>query len=293
MPLAEAAKELNRHCPFCNDLLTPYPYDYHIGGRDVRQWLFKEFHGCEAERLATIKAQAQAQAAARAAQLSEYEAMLKRAGLVGWLGRATFENYETRPDWPESAEVKSKVMAYCAGLVDGTIPRSQNWLILCGSFGGGKSHLAAAVVHEMLNAGQRPACFRSWPAYLERIKASWEREKRGGYRDDDGPTETESDIAGELQNGKVIVIDDLDKKAATEWTKSTLYSVINHRYNAELPTILTFNYGPGEVDPHAPGRSVLETYLGRAVIDRVIGAADSIIEFNGPSYRSGMTWGKK
>jgi hypothetical protein len=50
------------------------------------------------------------------------------------------------------------------------------------------------------------------------------------------------------------------------------------------------NYGPGDVDAAAPGRLALEAYLGRAVLDRVIGAAFDVIEFSGPSYRSGMKY---
>ena len=219
--------------------------------------------------------------------------MLRRAGLVGWLGRATFDNFNIRADWPESADIKSRVMAYCAGLIDDTLPKSRNWLILCGNYGNGKSHLAAAIIQHTFII-KRPSYFRVWPAYLERIKASWERERHTSYDDsEDGPAETEADIARELQVGKVVAIDDLDKKMATEWTKSTLYSVLNHRYNAELPTILTFNYGPGETDPKAPGRSALEAYLGRAVLDRVIGATYDIIEFTGPSFRSGVTFGAR
>lgn len=286
-----AAREFNRHCPYCHALLIPYPYDYTIGGRDIRQWIFREVHGCAEETAARVAAQATRDAQVRAQAQADYEARLKRAGLVGWLGRATFDNYTLRADWPGSADVKRQVMNYCTGLIDDTLPRSRNWLILCGSYGSGKSHLAAAIIRNMFLV-KHPSYFRVWPAYLERIKASWERERRVFDDSDDGPQETESDIARELQNGKVVVIDDLDKKVATEWTKSTLYSVLNHRYNAELPTILTFNYGPGEADPQAPGRAALEQYLGRAVLDRVIGATYDIIEFNGPSYRSGMMMGQ-
>ena len=87
-------------------------------------------------------------------------------------------------------------------------------------------------------------------------------------------------------------IDDLDKKdpGRSGWAREELYTVLNHRYNAQLPTILTFNYAPVEADPNAPGRLRLERYLGRALVDRVIGAAFDVVAFDGPSYRSGVPW---
>lgn len=288
----QAAFELNRHCPYCGQLLTPYPYDYQIGGRDIRQWLFRDTHGCPPECEAQVSDKVQLDRETREKGEAQIQAMLRRVGLIGWLGRATFDNFELRPDWPEAVEVKSRAMAYCTGLINDTLPRSKNWLILYGNVGGGKSHLAAAIIQHMYLL-KPPSYFRVWPDYLDRIKASWNRERYSSDSSDDSGTETEADIARELQNGKVVVIDDLDKKAATEWTKSTLYSVLNYRYNAELPTILTFNYGLAESDPKAPGRLALEAYLGRAVLDRVIGATFDIIEFTGPSYRSKVIMGAK
>lgn len=169
-----------------------------------------------------------------------------------------------------------------------------NWLILYGQYGNGKSHLAAAVIREALahgwttpSTGSGRGCyFRVWTEYLKRLQASWKP------RPDDLEAEAEADIVAELQDGRLVVIDDLDKKDPTVWTRGVLYGVLNYRYNAELPTILTFNFGPDDADPRAPGRLALEEYLGRASLDRLIGAACDVIEFGGPSFRSGVTWQK-
>ena len=87
------------------------------------------------------------------------------------------------------------------------------------------------------------------------------------------------------------MIDDLDKRSATEWSREVLFSVVNERYNKGVPTVLTFNHGPGDRDPKAPGRLALATYLGEAVLDRIVGAAFDVIDFDGPSYRSGVKYG--
>jgi DNA replication protein DnaC len=150
----------------------------------------------------------------------------------------------------------------------------------------GKSHLAAAAIHEALNAGWTNCYFRVWPEYLRRLQVSWNRPK-----DDNGEWigESEADITEEFQKGRLIVIDDLDKRQPTDWSRSVLYTALNHRYNAQLPTILTFNFGPDHVDPKAPGRMALENYLGGAIFDRLLQSVFDVIEFNGPSYRSGVT----
>jgi DNA replication protein DnaC len=212
----------------------------------------------------------------------EWQAALERAGLLGWLAEATFDAYQYRDDWAQAGECRQQVREYAAALLDGGT--GQSWLILHGGYGTGKSHLAAALARTLLEHGWRHVYFRVWPEYLDRIKASWERSKRGE------PGETEEQIASELQRGRLVVIDDLDKQPPTEWAKKTLYTVLNHRYNLKLPTVLTFNYGPQDADPKAVGRLALAEYLGEAVLDRVIEAAFNVVEFDGPSYRSGVQW---
>lgn len=53
----------------------------------------------------------------------------------------------------------------------------------------------------------------------------------------------------------VLVVDDLGAAKATEWTEEVNYRLINHRYEAEKPTLITSN--------------VLPSQLGQALGDRV------------------------
>lgn len=94
-----------------------------------------------------------------------------------------------------------------------------------------------------------------------------------------------------MQRGRLVVIDDIDKaRDPSGWARETLYTILNYRYDARLPTVLTFNYAPGEVDPDAPGCLMLERFMTRAVIDRVLGAKWEAMDFDGPSYRSTVVW---
>lgn len=251
------------------------------GWRGGEKWYWPDEHNCEAERIAR---EALATQAAVQALTLEQQAICKRlkdAGLIGWLGEATFANYSARDDWAGAEEVYRRAMAYTKTICGGN--REKPFLLLCGQVGNGKSHLAASAIHYFLDKEWKRCYFRVWPDYLARIQATFNR-------DEDTPGETEEEIVAELQQGEIIVIDDLDKRKPSDWVRGVLFSVLNHRYNKALPTILTLNYGPGDVDPKARGRLILEEYMGRAVLDRVIGAAFDVIEFSGPSYRSGLSY---
>lgn len=275
----QAAIDLDKKCPHCGAYLAPTEIDNPLRpGRKLRIW--PEEHGCKPEaRARHLQAQEDAKAAAER-KAAEYEASLLKAGLIGWLGKATLDSFIPRPDWPEAKEVKRRAAAYVEAVM--SMQAESVFLVLCGQFGNGKSHLAAAVIRQFIDAGWRNCYFRNWSEYLQRIQATFNR------KDEDG--ETEEQIIAELQKGSIVAIDDLDKRKPSEWVRSVLYPVLNHRYNAGLPTILTFNYMPDDKDPAAPGRIALEAYLGRAVIDRVIGGSFDVIEFSGPSYRSGVKW---
>lgn len=287
---ARAAIELDHRCPYCNALLIPELRTFDLpllrnGKRTIYIW--PDCHGCPEESAALSDRAIKADVAQTNQQRMASIRTLDRAGLIGWLAEASLDNYAIRQEWPESQAALDRVSAYASALIAGTLGEKK-WLILHGDFGMGKSHLAAAVIHEAIKAEWGQVYFRVWPEYLRRLQASWSRTKDDYTGEWIG--ESEAAITEELQSGKLIVIDDLDKKAPTDWTRSVLFTALNRRYNVGLPTILTFNYGPADADPKAPGRLALASYLGEAILDRLIQSAFDVIEFDGPSYRSGVKW---
>ena len=279
MPAEEAAKILDQHCQFCDQLLVPTFLTPTVAGKMRYLTIWPEC-GCAQSMTYRTALKKSEQAAREKAGLELYQAKLRKAGLIGWLAGATFGNYKPRPDWPAATKCKERVQVYGMSFLDGDLPVGKNWLILFGDYGLGKSHLGAAIIREAIDAGMQNVYFRVWPEYLKRLQATFNNNNSDG--------ETEQEISAELQQGQLVVIDDLDKRQPSEWVKGTLYEVLNYRYNHGLPTVLTFNYGPDDVAAKAPGRLALEDYLGRAVIDRLIGAAYDMVEFVGPSYRSGI-----
>lgn len=273
-----AAQEIGRHCEYCGALLIPRFETFEVIGKNRSMMLWPECH-CPEAQAHVEKVQHEIEEAKKKAKMDAYEYLLDKTGLIGWLGQATFENYLKRVDFEDSVKCKAQVVEYANSFLNGE--SGDQWLILYGDYGTGKSHLAAAVIRAAIDNGQQHVYFRIWPEYLERLKATFDRQNEC--------EETQAQITAELRNGNLVVIDDLDKSLPTDWMRGVLYTVLNYRYNEQLPTILTFNYGPLDVSSKAPGRLALEEYLGRAIIDRILERA-TLVEFSGPSYRSGIEW---
>jgi len=262
-------------CPYCG---TEHPPTVlHIPGTpgDGRwlqdtppriQIVERERCGCPAEIAALRVEQAKADLARRAFEGRQWSQALQVAGLVGWMATATFENY--RAENHSQRIQKTQAEAYTENLLAGNLG-DQPWLVFYGPFGTGKTHLAAAIIHDAMRVGWRKCRLAVWTEYIERIKATF---------DGDGNTD---DVLAELRDGQLVCIDDIDKQKPTDWTAERLYSVLNHRYNHLLPTILTFNRPPDEMAP----------WLGMALIDRLLEVQYQTVQFNGRSYRSDTAWG--
>lgn len=280
----QIAAERGVICPHCGGLRVPVVKEIELPHKGITRptVLWPRLHGCEeeADYLARQK---------RAQELEEWRAQMHRAGLTGRLAEATFDSFTERADWTGAMECKHKVMAFMQATLSGET-KGKSWLILHGNYGTGKSHLAAAAVRHALAAGRERCYFRNWITYLNRFKATWDRSKRGELQG-----ETEDAIIREVKFGDLVVIDDLDKREYGDYFLSILYDILNDRWNEERPTIITLNYGPQDTeqngrDPNAPGRLMLERYLGRPVIDRLVDAAFDVVKFDGPSHRSGLKW---
>lgn len=98
-------------------------------------------------------------------------------------------------------------------------------LLLCGSVGTGKSFLAAAIANELINQGT-PCLMTNFSRIISRVS-----EKFGGdqkYLDD-------------LNRFDLLIIDDLGSERNTEFTWEKVMNVVDARYRAGLPLIITTN----------------------------------------------------
>lgn len=75
----------------------------------------------------------------------------------------------------------------------------------------------------------------------------------------------------------LLVLDDLGAAKGTEWNEEVNYRLINHRYENELPTLVTSNVAPPD----------LVADLGGRVASRLVEMADRVV-LRGPDRRLGI-----
>lgn len=103
-------------------------------------------------------------------------------------------------------------------------------LYIEGTNGTGKTHLAAAIALQLIGEGIPVICKTSGDL-LQDIKKSFDTE---GVR--------EHEVLDIYKKVDLLIIDDLGKEQCTDWGMSTLYSILNDRYEDMKPTIITTNY---------------------------------------------------
>jgi len=119
----------------------------------------------------------------------------------------------------------------------------EGWLLFTGTYGCGKTHLAVAIAHEVLRRGQS-ALFVVTPDLLDHLRAAF------------GPSsETSFDERFEtVRQTPLLIMDDFGSQSATPWAKEKLFQLLNHRYTAQLPTVITTNLRLSEIEPRLRSR---------------------------------------
>ena len=56
------------------------------------------------------------------------------------------------------------------------------------------------------------------------------------------------DLFESVRTCALLVLDDLGTQSSTAWAQEKLFQVLNHRYNARLPTVVTTNHRLEELD---------------------------------------------
>lgn len=154
-----------------------------------------------------------------------------------------FETFTARPGTAKAIAAARAVVA-C----------ERDGLVLCGNPGTGKTHLAVAMLAERLRAwlemypdeaidrvvdgyavvSRRPPLtvrLVSVPSFLDLL--------RSRIRFADAVDPLPDLIAADL-----LVLDDLGREKVTDWASERLYVLVNERYNAMRPTVVTSNYPP-------------------------------------------------
>ncbi len=158
---------------------------------------------------------------------------LERLSNLGSLSRFTFASLvpggrDGESDWFRAASVGARAFA----------AEPAGWLVFSGPSGCGKTHLAAAVANTRIDLGE-PALFMVVPDLLDHLRASYDAtDEEMGF----------GQLFEQIRTAPLLLLDDIDAAAGTPWAREKLFQVVNHRYNAELPTVFTCTARPQQLD---------------------------------------------
>jgi DNA replication protein DnaC len=105
-------------------------------------------------------------------------------------------------------------------------------LIYVGPTGSGKTHLATAVLIELIDRYRVRGRFVECTSFLQELQSSF----------DPRSPASKHELLDPVVRAEVLVLDELGGQKPTAWVQDVLYHVINTRYIEQRPTLFTTNY---------------------------------------------------
>jgi DNA replication protein DnaC len=174
----------------------------------------------------------------------------------------TFEAFDLRRD--ELPVEAASSLAHAKALAEAFAADPRGWLVLNGPYGCGKTHLAAAIANHRMKLHHERAMFVVVPDFLDYLRAAFSPNSL-----------TSLDVRFEdVRRASLLILDDLGTESATPWAREKLFQLLNFRYVAHLPTIITSSTPVENQDERLASR-MLDT------------SRCTIVTILAPSYRGG------
>lgn len=172
--------------------------------------------------------------------------------------RATLKGFDPFDD-VQRAGFK-RVCRWANAVKDGKTP----WMVISGSWGTGKSHLACAALNSLRDAKGLNVRF---VACVDLVRAI-----QGTYRNKDGEGVSEAKVTADLAQLDVLCLDDVAADPSAFESK-LLTRILDARYRNDKPTLIVTNLGIEEVNGR---QSKFDEYVGPLVASRVRECADYV-----------------
>ncbi|TEU17888.1 MAG: AAA family ATPase [Dehalococcoidia bacterium] len=140
----------------------------------------------------------------------------------------------------------------------------EGWLIFQGVNGCGKTHLAAAIANYQLAQG-KPVFFVVVPDLLDHLRSTFSPDSKISY----------DEFSEHIKEVPLLILDDFGEQSATPWAQEKLYQLINYRYNARLPMVVTTCLSLDEI----------ETRISSRMVDPMISL---VFNITAPDYRGNV-----
>ncbi|MGA9668383.1 MAG: ATP-binding protein [Terracidiphilus sp.] len=156
----------------------------------------------------------------------EIAARLKRARIPAAFADCTLENFKVSPH-------TKRGLAAARKFVEEFVPgqRDLPGLLLTGTVGVGKTHLAAAVLRRLIEAKGIEGRWATVPELLDRLRSSYDPEAR----------ESQAQILGPIMRADLVVIDELGSSRPSDWVFETVELLIGSLYNSARTVLVTSN----------------------------------------------------
>lgn len=120
----------------------------------------------------------------------------------------------------------------------------KGWLVLEGTYGCGKTHLAVAIGNTRVEQFGDEVLFMTAPDLLDFLRTTFSSNSEITY----------DESFNRIRNIPILILDDLGVENPSGWAKEKLFQLLNYRYSAELPTVITTNVELEELDPRLSSR---------------------------------------
>jgi DNA replication protein DnaC len=150
-------------------------------------------------------------------------------------------------------------------------PAVDRGLLFIGPVGVGKTHLSAAILHELMGRKGVPCLFYELGALLGEIQDSYNHVSQT----------SESRVLAPVYQTEVLVLDELGATKPTDWVRDTMMQIINARYNERRLTIFTTNYLDAR---HHATEETLEDRIGVRLRSRLYEMCKTVV-VEGDDYR--------
>jgi len=203
---------------------------------------------------------------------SSFEAKMRNADVPERYRLKGFEDY-----LPVNDDAKKK-KEICEQYADGYLSalKTGRGMILCGSAGSGKTHLAIGIIRRIIERSIEDESNgkRYDSHYCKYVKtAEMLRKVKDTYRNDS--KSSEDSVISSFVRPDFLIVDELGVQFGSDTEKNILFDIINGRYESMKPTILISNLG----------MEGLSEYAGERVIDRMKENGGKLLIFNWESYR--------
>jgi DNA replication protein DnaC len=250
----------------CGQRIQPADCDKH-GAFDQRVSIIfgREFKGIcpECEKISKAEREAEEQAtAARDARI----AMARKLGsalIPKRFADKTFDAYIADTEGQKKAlRIATR---YAERFVD--IAPTGRCLLLLGKPGTGKTHLAVSIANEVMGTTTATAVYRTIGSVLQAIRATYDRSS----------DQTEAQILQGLIAPSLLVLDEIgvSKETPSDFELTTLFAIINGRYEELRPTIIVSNLEAEQ----------LPCALGERCMDRLREGGGVAVKFDWESQR--------